>query len=288
MVTHVNYVEELLASVGATISFSVGKYHVRFSSRFLKADVKLIIELLAEQLRDPIFNPQDLETLKKREIGKLEQAKQNTDTRCDIAFLQSLYPKDHPNCSLELEDQIEFVRAITVEDLKSFHSEFYGKGSITIVAVGDVEPEKLAEKIKRDLGDWKEAPIKSIPVTSLKANPPKQESKKINILDKTSCNVHFGCPVGIDRNHSDFLSLMVASYVLGGNFSARLMSTVRDKEGLTYGIYSFLGGVDWMLDGYFTVSGTFAPSLLEKGQQSTLHQVPSNHAIFQNIDLRLK
>ena len=83
----------------------------------------------------------------------------------------------------------------------------------------------------------------------------------------------FGSPIGIDRDHPDYYPLVLGNYILGGNFSARLMQTVRDKEGLTYGIGSRVSGVDSGNDGYWYVSGTFAPDLLNKGKTSAMRQI---------------
>jgi len=67
------------------------------------------------------------------------------------------------------------------------------------------------------------------------------------------------CPVGIDVDHEDFLSLMIACSILGGgDFSSRLMLSVRDEKGLTYGICSFLDGMEWGLDGYWILTASLA------------------------------
>jgi zinc protease len=58
----------------------------------------------------------------------------------------------------------------------------------------------------------------------------------------------------------------------GGSFMARLMSIVRDDEGLTYGIYSWLSN-DIFTDGQWNIEGTFAPELLSKGNQSTIREL---------------
>ena len=66
---------------------------------------------------------------------------------------------------------------------------------------------------------------------------------------------------------------MMGIYILGGNFSARLMQTVRDEQGLTYGIGSSIGGVKFGLDGYWSTWGTFAPDLIENGKAATMDQI---------------
>ena len=86
--------------------------------------------------------------------------------------------------------------------------------------------------------------------------------------DKTSVDLVQGLLVGIDREHPDYLPLSMGTYVLGGNFSARLMTTVRDEEGLTYGIGASIHGAAEGKDGFWAVHGTFSPELLAKGMKS--------------------
>ena len=61
---------------------------------------------------------------------------------------------------------------------------------------------------------------------------------------------------------------MMSHFILGGNFSARLMATVRDQEGLTYGIQSATGGGEEGNDGYWYIWGTFGPDVLETAKES--------------------
>jgi zinc protease len=91
--------------------------------------------------------------------------------------------------------------------------------------------------------------------------------------DKTSTDFVVGTPLMIDMFHEDYMPLIVATHILGGNFSARLMQTVRVKEGLTYGINSNITGFSNDNDGYWMVNGTFAPELLAKGEKATLREI---------------
>ena len=93
------------------------------------------------------------------------------------------------------------------------------------------------------------------------------------VQDKTSAELYIGQSIGIDREHEDYYALMLGVYILGGNFSARLMQTVRDKQGLTYGIGSSISGVSFGADGYWSIWGTFAPDIIKKGIVATKEQV---------------
>jgi predicted Zn-dependent peptidase len=69
-----------------------------------------------------------------------------------------------------------------------------------------------------------------------------------------------------------YLPLYIGNYVLGGNFSARLMTVIRDELGLTYGIRSALSDVDVLHHGIWSISVTLAHENLERGISETLRQ----------------
>ncbi len=264
-------ISELLESVGANLNFSSDKYRLRFSAHCLKQNVPLVIELLGEQLRYPVFNENDLENLKKRRVGSLKRANENTRTRADGEFRRILYPEGHPNYSMPIDDEIADVEKTTVGDLKKFHKN-YGLGNMTIVAVGDVDKTALKASLKKAFGDWEQSKLSMTEITS-KAYDVGDVTEYVTMEDKTSVDVFFGVPIGIDRNHPDYYALMVGNYILGGNFSARLMQKVRDEKGLTYGIYSSVRGVNNGSDGYWNAWGTFSPDLLKEGKEATIEQI---------------
>ncbi len=270
---HTKYeISDMLESVGARLSFSSGNYRVNFSARCLKENVPLVLSLLAEQLREPAFNDKDLETVKKRMIGGLKRSKESTRRQAYGAFLRTVYPEGHPNYSRDIDRDIAFIEQITVTDLRDFHRKNYGLGNMIVVAVGDVEGETVSGELKHVFSGWKTSPL-SIEPPALKANTPQATVTYVTMEDKTSTDMVIGQPIGIDRDHPDYYPLMMGVYILGGNFSARLMQTVRDEQGLTYGIGSAVRGVDNGNDGYWSAWGTFAPTLLQKGKEATLEQI---------------
>src|SRR6185436_8053425 len=91
--------------------------------------------------------------------------------------------------------------------------------------------------------------------------------------EKTSVSVVLGQASGLKYSDPDYQALKLGTAVLGGSgFSGRLMQTVRDKEGLTYGIYSSTSK-DTFSDGDWKITATFAPALLEKGLAATKREL---------------
>ena len=265
-------ISDKLETVGASISFSSGQHNVRFNTKCLKDDVPLVLNLLAEQLREPAFNKEDLKTLKTRLVGNLKRDKENTQRQAGGAFLRKLYPKGHPNYSYETDDRIKMVNNIDSSSLKNFHKTYYGLGSMTIVAIGDINGEVFNAEVSKAFNGWKISPLTK-KETSLTANQISTESEYVTIKDKTSADIYIGLPIGIDRDHEDYYPLMFGTYILGGNFSARLMQTVRDEQGLTYNIQSWIGGVDNGNDGYWLIGGSFAPPMVAQGHEASIEQL---------------
>lgn len=263
----------LLEGVGASIRFSSDDYRVNFTARCLKPDVPLVLELLAEQLREPAFDADDLASLKKRAMGSLRRALENTDEQARIRFSQLLYPENHPNYTPSIEQQMTEIEAVTVKQMKDFHRKYYGCGSLLMVATGDINRDTITAGIEEHFGPWQMAGQQPPTLDDRRANlNGGGQDEVVPMPDKTSVDLVMGMAVGLDREHDDYLPLMMATYVLGGNFSARLMATVRDEAGLTYGIGSSVGGAGDGKDGYWAIHATFAPDLLERGRSATMAQ----------------
>jgi len=260
-----------LEKAGARLSVSNGKSNVSFYAKFLSRDLEMVFGLLSEQLQHPAFNEEDLEKIKKRMITSYKKRKESTRGNAVNNMLASFYPKGHQNAPEDNDRSIEDIKKTKTEDLKVFHNQNYGKGGMVVVAVGDVDHEELSNTIKKEFESWKNSPLSK--KTESKKGKKSAGKAYVTMKDKTSTDFVMGIPLGIDRFHEDYMPLYVATHILGGNFSARLMQTVRVKEGLTYGINSVITGFDNKNDGYWMVGGTFAPELLARGEKATLREV---------------
>ena len=265
-------VSDILESVGAEINFFNTAHHVQFTGHCLKNDLDTVLCLLGEQLRTPLFLEKELSTLKKRLVGNLERSKEDTKKQAMIGLLRKLYPPHHPNYALTTNENIELVSSVRTKEIKTFHKNTYQLGGFNFSAAGDVSPDTINKLLKEQFSRWKKGP--DIPYRlDLKARPIKGKKRRIPIPDKQSIDMYLGQAIGINRRHKDYYPLKMAIYVLGGNFSARLMQTIRDEAGLTYGIGSSLSGTGFGSDGYWSTWATFAPDLLEKGKRATHNQI---------------
>jgi zinc protease len=139
------------------------------------------------------------------------------------------------------------------------------------VIVGDVDAPRIKVEIEKTFAGWSGGEPVLHPVKAIATDAPKIQS--VFMADKTSVSVVLGQTTGLKYSDPDYQALRLATSVLGGaGFSGRLMQTVRDKEGLTYGIYSNTTN-DTFSDGDWRITATFAPTLLTKGMAATRAQL---------------
>ena len=267
-------ISETLESLGADISFVVSNHHINFTAHCLSKDLETVITLLSDLLQNPSYKDEELSVLKKRLIGNLKRSKEDTKKQASINFLSELYPENHPNARYSIDDTIKMVENVSSEDIKQFHQQAYGLGSFNVVAAGDVDPDKFNKLIIGELSNMQDQGI-NLKIDTPAPKESLQNEVRFNIIDKTSCDMFIGQTVNINEDHSEYYSLMMGIYILGGNFSARLMQTVRDKQGLTYGIGSGLAGCSYGVNGHWYTWGTFSPELLNEGFKATSDQIKS-------------
>jgi len=255
----------LLDSHGISIDFSISRFQINIDAHCLKEDTALTLELVAQILCTPTFPEKELGVVRKRMIGDIKERATDTHARAIEALTRKLYPSDNPNYSLSSKEEIAYMEKITRDDLLGFHNRL-GLGKMYIVAVGDVETKNFESNVKKYFAGFRQSKlvIPKIPPTK----SPKTETVTINIPDKTSSDVMIGTTIPFGDKHPDFYPMLVATNILGGGFTARLVQEIRDKKGLTYGTYAYQTGTGNNTPGYFAVWATFAPELLKKGVEA--------------------
>jgi zinc protease len=263
-------IAEQLDNVGAEIAFSVGTQSLEIRAKCLKKDLPLVIGLIATELRTPALQLAEFNKAKQQFIGALEASAQNTEARAQEAFGRAIFPQGHPNRPHAVSEYEAAAKSATLDELKAFHTKFYGPAHLTLVVVGDVAAPETAAEIGKAFAGWSGGQdyVRPAAPAALTA----AHTATVPLADKPSVSVIIGQPTGLRYKDPDALALRVGTAVLGSGFTGRLMGTVRDKEGLTYNIGAGVSE-DSIADGSWDISASFAPSLLEKGIASTRREL---------------
>jgi zinc protease len=218
------------------------------------------LKLVAEVLRKPAFPESEFETLKKEMLANFESQRTEPNAAAFLAFNRHMnpYPKGDPRYVSTLDEQIERIKAVTLEEVKTFYTDFYGASIGEMAVVGDFDPAEI-EKLTAELfGDWK-SPGQYERLASTYRDIP-AVNRAIETPDKPNAFFLAGMKLNLRDDDPDYPALVLGNYMLGGGFlNSRLATRIRQKEGLSYGVGSqlFAGSID--RDGQFMAFALYAP-----------------------------
>ncbi len=228
-----------------------------------------VLTLLTEVLREPAFDPKELELLRTERLAGLEQQRSDPSALGFNAYQKHLrpYPKGDIRYVESADEAVVDVKAVTREQMQRFHRDFFGAQPSQLAVVGDFDAAALEKQVAALLGDWKNAkPFKRVPNDYF--DVPAREII-IETPDKAQALFIAGLNLALSDDHPDYPALVLGNYILGGGFlNSRLMSRIRGKDGLSYGVGSQVQGDNFDKAGMFMTYAIYAPENLAKLQQA--------------------
>jgi zinc protease len=225
---------EQIDFVGGALEVKASEDFTTASARVLKKDIDLGFTLLADILQHPAFPKPEFERIRSQILGEMTSDNDDPGHVAMKAFNQLVF-HGHPY-RWPLNGTEESLGKITHADVLNFYNKEYVPPQVILAIVGDVTAEQVAALVQTHFGTWKKA---APPSRNIKKAAP-VERKTVQLIEKdlTQSNVILGHG-GISRTNPDFYAVTVMNYILGaGGFSSRLMDSIRDKQGLVYGIMS--------------------------------------------------
>lgn len=227
-------IAEQIEFVGGTLATRTEPDYSSASLRVLKKDLARGAELLADILLHPAFPEREVERVRRQVLGQIMGEQDEPETIASKTF-HSLVFDGHPYRWPVVGTETT-LPGIARQDLVDFYRREYLPNQTILVLVGDITVGEAKSLVATHFGGWAQgAP------PAQQAGAPKPLVKTIaRLIDKdlTQTTIMLG-HVGIDRANPDFYAVTVMNYILGaGGFSSRLMDSVRDNQGLAYGIHS--------------------------------------------------
>jgi len=226
------------ADIAAEFSYRAHDEDVSISARFLSETQDEAMELLRGSIVTPRFDEDAIERVRAQVLAILRSDNKDPDQIVRNEFAALVYG-DHPYASPE-DGTVETVEALTREDILAGHEDALVRDRVYVSAVGDITAEELGRLLDDLLGDLPEAeaPLPGRAELNLPGGIEVVE------YETPQSAVIFGQP-GIEREDPDFFAAYVLNHIVGGGgFNSVLMNEVREKRGLTYGIYSYLSDRD--------------------------------------------
>jgi zinc protease len=231
---------DALESAGANFGLSAGTHTSGFSGRALAEDLPLLLGLLSETLRQPIFPSEQIERLRAQLLTGLAIRAQDTGDMAAMMMDRILY-ESHPYSRPE-DGYPETVNAITRDDLAEFHARYYGPRGMLIAVVGAVDPKQAVDKVQQALGDWQNSNQPDPPELPSLRSLDGTVQRKTTIPGKIQADIMLGA-VGPERRAEDYLAASLGNSILGRfGMYGRIGDVVREQAGLAYYAYSNISG----------------------------------------------
>jgi predicted Zn-dependent peptidase len=222
--------------LGAQLSVRAGGHHSTVSLHTPRSRLDAALELMADIALRPDFPAEELERKRAERLNQLLAARDEARVIAAVIFDRTLYGTEHPYGKTSSGDEAS-IRALRIDDLKRFHETYFRPNNAFFVVVGDVSMGEIRPKLEALFGDWERGnlPIPSWP------DAEQVERREIYLVDKPGAaqsEIRIG-RVGVPRLTEDYYALVVMNTILGGSFTSRLNSNLREEHGYTYGARSF-------------------------------------------------
>jgi zinc protease len=220
--------------LGATLATGCDYDYATIDVTGLSRDADALFDVLAEVTLSPGFLEEEVERRRSQILGILERRKDDYGDVVRNRFFQEIYGP-HPY-SRTKEGTAESVGTMRRDDLATLWKEAYIPAGAILAVVGDIDLPRAMRAAEERFGRWR-SDHTALPLPA----PPKELPKRRLVTiqqNVTQAYIRMG-NVAIERNHPDYCAATVMNYIVGGaGFGSRLMRSLREERGLTYGVHS--------------------------------------------------
>ena len=222
---------QAVEDLGARISFDADDDTLSVGFRALSENRDEAADLLALALTQPRFDESAVQRVRAQVQAVIRSEATDPNSIAAKELARQAWG-DHPYAT-SLNGTEESVAKLTRQDLVAAKNRVLARDRVVVGAAGDISPEELGPLLDRILGGLPEAATAPLPD---KAELQLSGGTTVIDWDSPQTVVSFAGP-GIAIDDPDYFAAFVANHILGGGgFSSRLMTEVREKRGLTYGV----------------------------------------------------
>lgn len=232
--------QKTLRDLSIGLSFSSGRDNYSGNLKTLTQNKERAFDLMRLALNEPRFDKEPVERMRAANKSRIRSSLSNPDWIAarimnDVAFAGHPYARNSGGTLSSLE-------AITTGDLHDFVDTHLTKDRLHVAVTGDITAEELKTVLDDIFGGL---PEKAPENTTEKLSLQNKNTNYVHKMDipQTVINIMQG---GISRKDERYHHAQIMNFVLGSSgFGSRLTEEIREKRGLTYGIYSSLLTMDY-------------------------------------------
>jgi zinc protease len=252
-----------------TSSISTATASIQTTGENLPAALRLAVEIL----REPAFHESDFEQVKQQRIAAIEaNLKEPSSLASELLQAHiSPYPRGDVRHVATMQEQIDDLKAVTLDEVSKFHAKFYAASHGEMVALGQFEPAQLQKTAAELLGGWNS----TTPHTRIASTyqPVAPINRTIATPDKANATFEAAIRVKMSEDDPDYPAMILANHMFGGSLGSRMPNRIRNVEGLSYSVSSrFTAPIDGDAS-VFSASAISAPQNTAKVESSFVDEL---------------
>jgi predicted Zn-dependent peptidase len=225
--------------LGASLSSGATIDRTRIFMSALKPNLAASLDLLSDVVRNPAFPAAEVERLRAIQLNRIAQEQTQPSAIASREIAPLMFGTQHPyGKPLTGTGTTEGVRAVTEADLRAYQQQWLRPDNATLFVVGDATLAELRPQLEQAFGAWRApATPKGVKTFTTVQAPATGRIVLIDRPNSPQSVILGGLPLPI-KGTDDPLQLSAANEILGGSFTSRLNTDLRERKGWSYGVRS--------------------------------------------------
>ncbi len=252
-------IQDRLAALQATVSFADGIGSVNASIITVREQLPAVIELVATLLRESSFSAEALEEARGSALAGLQAQRQEPEALVanEVARHGNPYPRGDVRHARTFDELEADLKAATPEQLRAFRDRFYGASHAQFAASGDMDVAAVRSALEKGFGEWRSSEAYArVPSPLVEVAP---ETFTLRTPDKQNATMLTTEPLPLRDSDPDYAAFVLANRIFGQGGNSRLWARIREGEGLSYNVISYVDWNPFEANSSWTTEAIFAP-----------------------------
>ncbi|MDO8772713.1 MAG: pitrilysin family protein [Burkholderiaceae bacterium] len=266
-------VQDRLDALQAEVSFSVSPGVLTVGMATKRDQLPEVVALVADLLRHPSLPSDALEEVRRQALAGLEEQRKEPEAVLGEALSRhgNPYPRGDVRYARSFDEVESDWRSVKIEGVREFYSKFVGASEGQFAAVGDFDSKAVMQALEKAFGGWtSQQAITRVPDPLLPVEPARL---MLRTPDKQNAAMQVMQALPLNDLHPDYPAFMLANHLFGSGGDSRLWNRIREKEGLSYSVYSSVQWNPVEQHSQWTVSAIFAPQNRDKVEKAFREEV---------------
>ena len=245
-------ISEAIEGVGGVFNASTGKELTSYTARVPGEYLSVVLRVLADMVRYPLFDPEEIEKERGVIIEELSSTQDDPQEWVNLLIDEVMWPA----LPLGRDDAgtIETVEHLQRQQMLDYLNMHYRPNALVVSIAGNIDQQQVIALTEDLFGDWEAGELQPY-----KASPPPRDAVPVRIIKKATEQTNIClATAGSAYTSVDYYPLLLINGILGDGMSSRLFQSIREEQGLAYDIGSYFNS--YAETGNFVISAGVDPS----------------------------